>query len=204
MLSRPFSSAATATNRSLCLSARSAKLPNLQNPPPAAPMTHANKKNYRSALTDRRRASKVGEKRPLELEAFEVTRSSLLWNSSMIELPEVVEDGMSGRNGQRKPGTARGSPRRSCTAKASRISRCAVKSRCACERGGWGRLSDDGPGQYNPDRSENRWGRWSTPPHGSALSSPRPGSVRGNRCWSRGARRAKTNRTKLSVCREQT
>src|SRR6516225_7949677 len=46
----------------------------------------------------------------------------------------------------RKPGTARGSPRRSRTAKASRISRIAVKSRCACERGGWGRLSDDGAG----------------------------------------------------------
>ena len=60
--------------------------------------------------------------------------TSLLWNLSMFELPEVVEDGMSGRNGQRKLGTARRSPRRSRTAKASRISRCAVKSRCACER----------------------------------------------------------------------
>jgi hypothetical protein len=27
----------------------------------------------------------------------------------------------------------------------------AVKSRCAREWGGWGRLSDDGPGHYNPD-----------------------------------------------------
>src|SRR5215471_12679723 len=44
-------------------------------------------------------------------------------------------------NGQQKPGTARGSPRRSRTAKASRISRRAVKSRCAREWGGWGRLS---------------------------------------------------------------
>jgi hypothetical protein len=33
-----------------------------------------------------------------------------------------VEDGMPGRNVQRKPGTSRGSPRRSRTAKASRIS----------------------------------------------------------------------------------
>src|SRR6266536_3744367 len=57
-----------------------------------------------------------------------------------------------------KPGTARGSPRRSRTAKASRISRCAVKSRCACEWGGWGRLSEDGPGHYNPDPSEGPWG----------------------------------------------
>ena len=84
--------------------------------------------------------------------------TSLLWNLSMIELPGVREDGMSGRNVQRKPGTARGSPRRSRTAKAPRISRRAVKSRCACERGGWGRLSDDGPGHYNPDPSEGPWG----------------------------------------------
>ena len=60
---------------------------------------------------------------------------------------------------QRKPGTARGSPRRSRTAKALRISRYAVKSRCACERGGWGRISDDGSGQYNPNRSEGPWGK---------------------------------------------
>ena len=61
-----------------------------------------------------------------------------------VELPGVVGGGMSGRNGQRKTGTARGSPRRSRTAKAVRISRRAVKSRCAREWGGWGRLSDDG------------------------------------------------------------
>jgi hypothetical protein len=84
--------------------------------------------------------------------------TSLLWNLSMHELPGVVEDGMPGRNGQRKPGTARGSPRRSRTAKASRISRHAVKSRCACERGGWGQLSDDGPRQHNSGRSEDPWG----------------------------------------------
>jgi hypothetical protein len=76
-----------------------------------------------------------------------------------VELPGVLGDGMLGRSVQRKPGTARGSPRRSRTAKALRISRCAAKSRCACERGGWGRLSDDGPGQYNPDRNEGPWGK---------------------------------------------
>jgi len=47
----------------------------------------------------------------------------------MIELPGVREDGMLGRNGQRKPRTTRGSPRRSRTAKALRISCHAVKSR---------------------------------------------------------------------------
>jgi hypothetical protein len=46
-----------------------------------------------------------------------------------------------------------------CTAKASRISRETVKSGCAREWGGWGRVSEDGPGHYNPDRSEGPWGR---------------------------------------------
>src|SRR6201982_1823311 len=45
------------------------------------------------------------------------------------------------------------------TAKESRISRQAVKSGYAHEWGGWGRLSVDGPGQHNPDRSEGPWGR---------------------------------------------
>src|ERR1700726_2908208 len=89
-----------------------------------------------------------------------------------VGLPGVGEDGMPGRNVQRKLGTTRGSPRRSRTAKASRISRYAVKSRCAHEWDGWGRLSDDGPGHYNPDLSEGPWGRRSTPPHGGAQSSP--------------------------------
>src|SRR6516225_1135169 len=38
--------------------------------------------------------------------------TSVFWTETTIELPEVIEDGMSGRNEQRKPGTARGSPRR--------------------------------------------------------------------------------------------
>jgi hypothetical protein len=76
----------------------------------------------------------------------------------MTELPGVGEDGMSGRNVQRKLGTTRGSPRRSRTAKASRISRHAVKSRCAREWDGWDRLSEDGPGHYNLDLSEGPWG----------------------------------------------
>src|SRR5215470_15828245 len=78
--------------------------------------------------------------------------TSVFWTETTIELPEVIEDGMSGRNEQRKPGTARGSPRRSRTAKASRISRLAVKSRCAHEGDGWGRISDDGSGHYNRRR----------------------------------------------------
>src|SRR5260370_24979334 len=46
-----------------------------------------------------------------------------------VGLPGVGEGGMPGRDEQRKLGTTRGSPRRSRTAKASRISRHAVKSR---------------------------------------------------------------------------
>ena len=96
----------------------------------------------------------------------------------MIELPEVIEDGMSGRNEQRKPGTARGSPRRSRTAKASRISRPAVKSRCAHEGDGWGRISDDGSGQNNPNLSEDPWGGGLPHLHGGALTRNRPDTAR--------------------------
>src|SRR5258708_33501103 len=45
------------------------------------------------------------------------------------------------------------------TAMASRISHQMAKLGCAREWGGWGRLSDDGPGQHNPDRSDGPWGR---------------------------------------------
>ena len=89
---------------------------------------------------------------------------------------------MSGRNEQRKPGTTRGSPRRSRTAKASRISRHAVKSRCACEWDGWGRLSDDGPGHNNPDPSEGPWGGGAITLQGGAQSSLRPDTERDKRC----------------------
>ena len=89
---------------------------------------------------------------------------------------------MSGRNEQRKLGTTRGSPRRSRTAKASRISRHAVKSRCAREWDGWGRLSDDGPGHYNPDPSEDPWGGGLITLQGGARSSLRPDTVQDHRC----------------------
>jgi hypothetical protein len=108
--------------------------------------------------------------------------TSMFWTETTIELPGVREGGMSGRNEQRKPGTARGSPRRSRTAKASRISRHAVKSRCAHEWDGWGRLSDDGPGQHNPDPSEDPWGGGVITLQGGAQSSARPDTARDNRC----------------------
>jgi hypothetical protein len=45
------------------------------------------------------------------------------------------------------------------TARTVRISRHAVKSRCACEWGAWGRISVDGLRHYNSDRSEDPWGK---------------------------------------------
>jgi hypothetical protein len=108
----------------------------------------------------KRSCGSLGRAEPLALWRRPMS-TPLRWNLWVSERLGVLGDGMSGRNEQRKTGTARGSPRRSRTAKAPRISRCAAKSRCACERGGWGRLSDDGPGQHNPIRSEGPWGRWS-------------------------------------------
>src|SRR4030095_8218358 len=80
-----------------------------------------------------------------------------------------VPRGLGGRHvvkeHQGKLRTSRGLPRHvnACTAKASRISRETVKSGCAREWGGWGRVSEDGPGQHNPDRSEGPWGRAGEP-----------------------------------------
>src|SRR5262249_55342833 len=107
--------------------------------------------------------------------------TSVFWTETMIELPEVREGGMSGRNEQRKPGTTRGSPMRSRTAKASRISRHAAKSRCACERDGWGRLSDDGPRQHNSNPSEDPWGEDVKPPQGGPHRGAGPNTGRHNR-----------------------
>ena len=96
----------------------------------------------------------------ISAKAMSASKSGL----AMIELPGVIESGMPRKNGQRKPGTTRGSPRRSRTAKASRISRYAVKSRCARGWDGWGRLSDDGSRQHNSDKSEDPWGGGTTQP----------------------------------------
>src|SRR3974377_2314801 len=97
---------------------------------------------------------------------------------AMIELPGVIESGMPRRNGQRKPGTTRGSPRRSRTAKALRISRHAVKSRCARGWGGWGGLSDDGSRQQNWARDEGPLEGGLLPLQGGARSSAQPDTVR--------------------------
>jgi hypothetical protein len=107
------------------------------------------------------------------------------WEKEIGGLSGEEKDGMPRRDRQRKHGTTRGSPRSTGTAKASRITSDAGKSRRACEWGGWGRLSVDGPGQNNPDRSEGPWGRadepleWrrrtepgsSTPSEGSSMAA---------------------------------
>jgi hypothetical protein len=99
----------------------------------------------------------VGSAEPFRPWRRPVSKSDY-WTYPILELPGVIEGGMSGRNGQRKLGTTRGQPRCSRTAMTPRISRCSAKSRCACEWGGWGRLSEDGLGQHNPDPSEGPWG----------------------------------------------
>jgi len=86
---------------------------------------------------------------------------------------------MSGRNGQRKHGTTRGRPRRSRRGRAARISRGAAKSRGAGEWGGWGRVSDEGLGQHNPDRSEGPWGSARDRAHGGAGGAALLDTVRG-------------------------
>ena len=71
------------------------------------------------------------------------------------DLPGDIEGGMPGRNKQRKLGTTRGSPRRSRTAKASRISR-NVGEIAMCPRvGRMALISGDGLGQNNPVWSES-------------------------------------------------
>src|ERR1035441_959742 len=68
-----------------------------------------------------------------------------------------------------------------CTAKASGISRKAVKSGCACEWDGWGRISEDGAGQKNPDRSEGPWGRAAEAARTEVLQrTTSPGTERGS------------------------
>src|SRR3954463_7759051 len=104
---------------------------------------------------------------------------------------------------QRKPGTTRGSPRRSRTAKASRISRPTVKSRCAREWGGWGQLSEDGPGQHNPVPSEGPWGGGRPTLQGGASSWSAARRSTGQPLRPCGARRATANRASAGACRER-
>jgi hypothetical protein len=58
------------------------------------------------------------------------------------------------------------------TAKAARISRSAAKSGGAGEWDGWGQVSDDGKGQYNPSRSEGPWGKAARPLERWCIGAP--------------------------------
>jgi hypothetical protein len=127
------------------------------------------------------------------------------WARAAGGLPGVVEHNTSTKNVSRKLGTTRGQPRRTRTAKASRISRPATKPRCASEWDGWGRISVDGPGQYNPVRSEGPWGRATlgrsnsgAPPGAPPVTHP--DTERGSGMTWR-ARRAHTNRARRGECR---
>ena len=73
--------------------------------------------------------------------------------------PGVAEGDMSRKNSSQSSDPLAGGHRAPVMAKALRISRSAAKSWCAGEWGGWGQSSVDGPGQHNPDRSEDPWGR---------------------------------------------
>lgn len=153
------------------------------------------------------RAARSGLREPRECRAAQISAKAISasenWTMTMIELPGVIENGMPGRSGQRKPGTTRGSPRRPRTAKASRISHLAAKSRCACGWGGWGRLSDDGPGQHNPDPSEDPWGGGLPILFGGAFTSKRPDTARDIRGYKRDARRTDANQYVASGCWER-
>ena len=81
---------------------------------------------------------------------------------SDTELPGVEEDGMPRRNDSQSSEPLVGRLCAPRTAKASRISRFAVKLGCAREWGGWGRLSVKDR-TAKPDRSEGPWGGGQTP-----------------------------------------
>ena len=79
------------------------------------------------------------------------------------------------------------------TARASGISRETVKSRCAREWGAWGRISEDGPGQHNPDRSEGPWGRAVDPSARRCWEAQHPRHSAGKSAGCRAARRGMAN-----------
>ena len=78
----------------------------------------------------------------------------------------------------------------------------AAKSRCARNWGGWGQLSVEGPGQNNPDRSEDPWGRATIVARMAALkrtTAPTPSG--GKQVWKRGARKRDANQMGATIGR---
>jgi hypothetical protein len=109
------------------------------------------------------------------------------WNQPVTDLPGVVEGGMLGRKDSESVEPLGGRLGAVCTAKAYRISRRAVKSGCACEWGGWGRLSVDGSRQKNSDRSEGPWGRAAEAVRTEVLSAQRPPAQNGEPTYAAGS-----------------
>ncbi len=100
-------------------------------------------------------------------------------------------EGLAGRLGAPRTATAQG------------ISDRVVKSLCARETGGWGRLSVDGPRQKNSGRSEGPWGREAP---GLSLAARYAAGSLGRRAHDHGltdAQRADANRGEAGVCRER-
>ena len=78
----------------------------------------------------------------------------------------------------------------------------AAKSRCARNWGGWGQLSVEGPGQNNPDRSEDPWGRATIVARMAVLkrtTAPTPSG--GKQVWKRGARKRDANQMGATIGR---
>jgi hypothetical protein len=98
------------------------------------------------------------------------------WVQAAEEFPVVVEDDMLRKSidESSEPLVGRLGLCKSGTAKISRINRAAAKSGYAGEWGGWGQLSEDGPGQHNPGRSEGPWGRADYRSRGGACKAHRP------------------------------
>jgi hypothetical protein len=110
------------------------------------------------------------------------------WVRTIQGLSGVVEGDMPRQNVLRKLGTTRGPPRpaRAGTAKAPPITCRAGKWWRAGEWGRWGRVSVDGLGHYNPDRSEGPWGRVASATRTAVLHRVAvPDSERGKQCTAR-------------------
>ena len=115
------------------------------------------------------------------------------WVHAVDGVPGVIEGDMPRKSGQRKHGTSPETPRPTGTAGAPRITGTAGKSLRARERGGWGRLSVDGPGQNNPDRSEGPWGKSALALERRCITEHGTPTLSGARPMPRSARRANAN-----------
>lgn len=116
----------------------------------------------------------------------------------------VGVDGTLGRDSSESLEGLAGRLGATCTAKARGISGPAVKSLCACETGGWGRLSDEGPRQKNSDLSEGPWGREASSSRTAGRARPTAGTQRpDNRHVSEARPKNVANLVEVGVCQER-